>query len=107
MDFWYRAFRDKNGLFDEEAGGMNGDDIGVADEASGGKKGCRPGVDGRVDESGMSKGGLASLICFLRFSYEEDCSMEEVVTSSPVCWAGARGVLCEERVSDVRSISSP
>jgi hypothetical protein len=47
------------------------------------------------------------LICFLKFSYEEERSMEEIVMSSSAGWPGPRGVLCEEIASSVRSISSP
>lgn len=70
---WYLA---------DEAGGMNGEDIGVTEPTSGGKKGCRPGVEGKVDESGISNGASSWLICFLRFSYEEEWSREEMVKSS-------------------------
>lgn len=51
-----------------DAGGRNGDDMRVEAETPRCKKDSRPGVDGRVDESGRSNGASDSLTCFLRFS---------------------------------------
>lgn len=51
-----------------DAGGRKGEDIGVVAETPRGKKSWRPGVDGRVEESGRSNGGSDSLTCLLRLS---------------------------------------
>lgn len=109
VDFWYRVSRDAGGFLDDETGGMNGEDIGVADETPCGRKFCLSGVDGSSDESCISNGGLFSLTCFFRFSYEEYSMDADVTSSSPAGWPcpGARGVLCEEILSELRSISSP
>jgi hypothetical protein len=62
--FWYR----RSCVAGWDAGGRNGDDIGVEAETPRGKKGWWPGVDGRVDESGRSNGASDSLTSFLRVS---------------------------------------
>lgn len=80
--FWYR----RSWVDGCDAGGRNGEDIGVVAETPRGKKSWRPGVDGRVEESGRSNGGSDSLTCLLRFSYEDEYSIEEVVMSSSTCW---------------------